>query len=93
MTTQITCDSCDLPFPADQVEMVSGKQTDGTEVDLDLCPRCFAGEPPEEAFAPYEGPPPGTWAATAWLMAGAGVGQDDGFDWDAWKDEMKERDL
>ena len=34
-------------------------------------------------------PQPGTWAATARLMA---QGDDSGFDWDAWKDEMKERD-
>lgn len=33
-------------------------------------------------------PPPGTWAATARMMAGLGLDPD--FDWDAWKDEMKE---
>ena len=33
-------------------------------------------------------PQPGTWAATARIMA---QGDDSGFDWDAWKDEMKER--
>jgi len=31
-----------------------------------------------------------TWADTARLMA---KGDDSGFDWDAWKDEMKERDM
>jgi len=36
------------------------------------------------------GPAPGTWAATARMMA---QGDDSGFDWDAWKDEMKERDM
>ncbi len=40
----------------------------------------FDGEVPS-------GPAPGTWAATARLMA---QGDDSGFDWDAWKDEMKE---
>jgi hypothetical protein len=30
---------------------------------------------------------PGTWAQTARIMA---QGDDSGFDWDAWKDEMKE---
>lgn len=35
------------------------------------------------------GPEPGTWAHTARIMA---AGDDSGFDWDAWKDEMKERD-
>lgn len=34
-------------------------------------------------------PPPGSWAATARLMA---EGDDSGFDWDRWKDEQKERD-
>ncbi len=43
----------------------------------------------DKLFAPTE-PPPGSWAATARLMASSGV--DDGFDWDVWKDEMKERD-
>lgn len=37
-----------------------------------------------------KGPPPGSWAATARMMA---QGDDSGFDWDAWKDEMKERDM
>lgn len=33
-------------------------------------------------------PPVGSWAATARLMAS--IGGDDDFDWDRWKDEMKE---
>tara|TARA_B000000557_G_scaffold217344_1_gene184509 strand:+ start:65 stop:589 length:525 start_codon:yes stop_codon:yes gene_type:complete len=33
------------------------------------------------------GPPAGTWAATARMMA---KGDNSGFDWDAWKDQMKE---
>lgn len=37
-----------------------------------------------------DGPPPGSWAAVARVMAD---GDDSGTDWDAWKDEMKERDL
>ena len=37
-----------------------------------------------------EGPEPGTWAHTARAMARAFP--DDGFDWDAWKDEMKEKE-
>ncbi len=37
-----------------------------------------------------KGPPPGSWAATARMMA---QGDDSGFDWDRWKDEMKERDM
>jgi hypothetical protein len=46
----------------------------------------------EQVGAPEEskGPQPGTWAYTARMMA---AGDDSGFDWDRWKDEMKERDL
>jgi hypothetical protein len=35
-------------------------------------------------------PPIGTWASVARIMA---QNDDSGFDWDAWKDEMKERDM
>ena len=35
-------------------------------------------------------PPAGSWAATARMMAMIGGGND-GVDWDAWKDEMKEQ--
>jgi hypothetical protein len=35
-------------------------------------------------------PPPGSWASVARICA---QGDDSGFDWDAWKDEMKERDM
>jgi hypothetical protein len=35
-------------------------------------------------------PQPGTWASTARLMAGLG---DPAFNWDAWKDQMKEEGL
>jgi hypothetical protein len=39
----------------------------------------------------YAGPPPGTYAYTAWLMAQSGIM--DGDEADRWKDEMKEADL
>jgi hypothetical protein len=35
------------------------------------------------------GPEPGTWAMVAQLMAEL----DPGFDWDSWKDEMKDLEL
>lgn len=35
-------------------------------------------------------PPPGSWADVARMMAA--ISADDGTDWDAWKDEMKETD-
>jgi hypothetical protein len=35
-------------------------------------------------------PPPGSWADVARMMAS--TGGDEGIDWDAWKDEMKETD-
>jgi hypothetical protein len=39
----------------------------------------------------YAGPPVGTYAHTAWLMAQSGLM--DGDEADRWKDEMKEADL
>lgn len=53
-----------------------------------------AREHKKESFAgaddsiPRE-PPIGTWASVARMMA---QGDDSGFDWDAWKDQMKEQD-
>lgn len=38
-------------------------------------------------------PPVGSWAAVARLMAQTAGPEDDGFDWDAWKDEMKDREM
>ena len=42
-----------------------------------------------EALLP-PGPPPSSWADVARQMAS--MFPDDGVDWDAWKDEMKETD-
>lgn len=36
-----------------------------------------------------KGPQPGTWAFTAWEMSKT----EPDFDWDAWKDEQKEREM
>ena len=44
---------------------------------------------PEDVFVTNR-PPAGSWAATARMMA---QNDDSGFDWDRWKDEMKERDM
>ncbi len=44
----------------------------------------------KEQDAKVNEPPVGTWASVARIMA---QNDDSGFDWDAWKDEMKERDL
>jgi hypothetical protein len=38
------------------------------------------------------GPTPGSWAATARMMAGSNPSAEEGEFWDRWKDEMKERD-
>lgn len=43
-----------------------------------------------EAMAMFDQPPPGSWADVAREMAR--MFPDDGIDWDAWKDEMKETD-
>lgn len=53
-------------------------------------PEIVAAERRQEMDEAAMGPPPGSWAAVARMMA---AGDDSGFDWDAWKDEMKERDL
>jgi hypothetical protein len=42
---------------------------------------------PEDQQNDIHQPPPGSWADVARMMA---AGDDSGFDWDAWKDEMKE---
>lgn len=52
--------------------------------ECDGCPDCAALPPPSDI--PRE-PPPGTWASIARVMAD---GDDSGFDWDRWKDEMKD---
>ena len=39
---------------------------------------------------PYAGPPVGTYAQTAWLMAQSGMDPDEA---DRWKDEMKEQNF
>lgn len=44
----------------------------------------------EAAARDPHAPPPGSWADVARMMAS--LGGDDGIDWDAWKDEMKETD-
>lgn len=46
---------------------------------------------PNPARIEAEGPPPGTWAATARMMAGRNPSAAEGEFWDRWKDEMKER--
>jgi len=40
LTRAFKCDSCEKSFHSSQLKMLSGKQTDGTEADVDLCPRC-----------------------------------------------------
>ncbi len=39
------------------------------------------------------GPPAGSWAATARLMAGPNPTDEEGEFWDRWKDEMKMKEL
>lgn len=64
----------------------------------DACPRdcvgcevCAPPTQPDPSCVPFEvprEPPLGTYAATAFAMKQ--MFPDDGFDWDAWKEEMKE---
>lgn len=66
-------------------------QSEQKEVDVRTDASAFATGFSESvrAITPSE-PPAGTWAATARMMA---QGDDSGFDWDAWKDEMKEASM
>ena len=62
--------------------------------DMQECAICglLRGDP--EYFIPAQ-PPAGTWASVARMMA-AGDDPTDGmprFDWDAWKDQMKDGEL
>lgn len=78
--------------------MTEKKNRDGWSGDILPCGKCSAcqiGFPDdcsqvagEVDVALDRSPPAGSWAATARFMA---EGDDSGFDWDAWKDEMKER--
>jgi len=58
--------------------------------DLPLRAFCWGSPDDEHKEVPYKGPPVGTYAYTAWLMAQSGMDPDEA---DAWKDEMKERDF
>lgn len=54
----------------------------------------FVANPPVSESPELEAlrvPPLGSWAETARVMRS--MFPDEDFDWDAWKDEMKERDL
>ncbi len=57
--------------------------------DCQECAVCglLRGHP--EYFIPAQ-PAPGSWADVARMMA---AGDDSGFDWDAWKDQMKDGEL
>lgn len=57
--------------------------------DCEGCPDCSVVENSTDEFEIPREPPLGSWASIARIMA---EGDDSGFDWDAWKDEMKERD-
>jgi hypothetical protein len=72
------CDQCE------GTRVVEVESLDGAYMGISKKVPCDKCEPEPE------GPPPGSWAATARMMA---EGDDSGFDWDAWKDEMKERDF
>jgi hypothetical protein len=57
---------------------------------IGACAECDGSGQVPEADTVILGPPPGSWADIARIMA---EGDDSGFDWDAWKDEMKDQDL
>lgn len=99
------CTCCLPPLDIDHVDKNSGqpcqhrhksKLSGGSTDWVAVCTDCGApldkdGKPlPEHKPKPSYEPPPGSWAAVARMMA---ANDDSGFDWDAWKDEMKERDM
>lgn len=47
---------------------------------------------PRSFISVHHEPPAGSWAETARLMASSGD-NDEGIDWDAWKDQMKDQEL
>jgi hypothetical protein len=57
---------------------------------IGACAECDGSGQIPEADTIMQGPPPGSWAAVSRMMA---ANDDSGFDWDAWKDEMKDVDL
>ena len=81
--SNINCDKCGHLLPAEGECMCQCKECDFHPCG---CPK-HKIEIPDSANQP----PPGSWADVARMMAS--LGGDDGIDWDAWKDEMKERDL
>ena len=98
------CECCLPPLPIKHVHKVTGEPCQHThKAKLNsgewaaICTDCGApldkdGKPlPEHNPKSSMEPPPGSWASVARLMAQSSP--DDGFDWDAWKDEMKERDM
>ena len=59
---------------------------------IGACAECDGCGQIPEADTVTQGPPPGSWADVARMMASLG-GDEDGMDWDAWKDEMKDQGL
>lgn len=57
---------------------------------IGACAECDgSGQIPEKETV-IQGPPPGSWADVARIMA---ENDDSGFDWDAWKDQMKDSEF
>lgn len=69
----------------------ANKCFDRAECMAGPCQKHDRAEPDMSWMDEPNAPPVGTYAFTARLMAS--FGDDDGVDWDAWKDEMKERGL
>lgn len=72
-----------------------GHQPEDPNSEHTVCSKCRGEKDAEGWCANYctdddlSVPPPGSWASVARMMAQY---DDSGFDWDAWKDEMKERE-
>ena len=57
------------------------------EVVSKFSAEAFCAEHAAEVKSLHREPPAGSWASVARMMA---AGDESGFDWDAWKEEMKE---
>ena len=76
--SEYPCSACSQPVVA-----AAPKPTVAVQLELPLT------APAEKVEEGYE-PEPGTWAATARMMAGPNPSAEEAEFWDRWKDQMKE---
>lgn len=72
------------------IKQASSTRPSAAEIDAQEDRREARKAAMEDHNADLREPPVGSWASVARMMA---AGDDSGFDWDAWKDQMKEQDF